>query len=127
MQGYSEDLVDMVRSVTGVELDYSLGSVEQLEEFIDVLVEAVPSGLWARVSGQRHRNLRDFAKALGGYSGEVLRRERGGTWEFDRALFPAPTAYGLRGDYGLIWPTARAQLRIENGISDSLYAYLQRV
>ena len=125
-RAYSEDLVEMVRVVTGVELDYSVASVEQLEEFIDVLVEAVPGGLWARISGQRQRNLRDFAKALGGYSGEVLRRTRGGTWEFDGALSPSPTAFGLRGEYGLVWPTAWAQLRIANGASNSLYTYVLR-
>jgi hypothetical protein len=70
MIGYAQDAVEHARKHHAIELDYSEESIETLE------------GLIAKMSAQdlpaEKQDL--YAKMWGGYFGEIIRRQHGGTW-----------------------------------------------
>ena len=62
--------------------------------------------------------------ALGGYIGEVIRRERGGEWVADDADEAGEINIALRlADGSLCWPVQRAMKRVSSGDSESIVIY----
>ena len=78
---------------------------------------ARPGGLLATDFGPR-------VFALGAYTGEVIRRDRGGEWHADDDDPGAEVNVELRlPGGGVIWPVQRAMKRCLNGAEDGIAAY----
>jgi hypothetical protein len=115
-EAYSLDAVDFAARSLDITLDWSEGSIRQVEEMLGRLHDDMPSArptqdeVWV------------FAKAFGSYMGEVLRRHHGGEWgtiSMDGQSFP-----GLRQANGvLIWPWSKAHKRLTNGAEDNVWHY----
>jgi hypothetical protein len=115
---YALDAVDFASTNFGVTLDWSDGSVRQVEEMLgrlhDDMERAQPAedAVWT------------FAKAFGSYVGEVLRQRHGGQWgmvHMGEQSFPGLERPGGR----LCWPWGRAHKRIVNGPEDNIWHYYQ--
>ncbi len=110
-EAYALDAVDAAKANFGIDLDWSIESIRDVETMF----------------GQLHDHLDEkpsddaldmFAKAFGSYVGEVIRRKHGGEWgmlALQDEEFP-----GL--SLG-IWPWSRAYKRIVNGPEDNIWHY----
>jgi hypothetical protein len=127
MLAYALDAVDHAKQVMGVDLDFTLESIEKVESILDAMFRAKPKSLLAKLV-KRAPSLKDidlFAKAYGGYIGEVLRRQGGGEWYLDEDIVPGQTVIGLRKGSVRIWPAAKVGKRLTNGPEDNVWHYYQ--
>ena len=129
MAAYAEDAIDYVRQNFETELDYSEGSVELIEALLSAIHEQMPPEIRAQITddGPPPEVIDQFAKMLGGYVGEVMRRNWGGTWKDHSAAFPGELVYTLElGDGGGdVWPHFKAGKRLINGPEDNIWDYFQ--
>lgn len=70
------DAMKLSRKFFVVELDYSLASLEKLEEMFDQWRYALPGG-------DTPENVEKLVRVWGAYAGEVVRRSSGGEWVSD--------------------------------------------
>lgn len=112
MHAVAAAAVGRAREAYGVELDFSPGSVERVEEILARLHEAARAG--EPVDARRE------ALTWGAYIGEVIIREKGGRWERDHSA-------GGPGSFPLLWgdhasfPIGWCGKRIENGEEDNVW------
>ncbi len=128
MRAYAEDGVDFAEAKFSKKLDYSENSVEQVEEILSALYDSVPKGFVSRMlrSGPTPEQIQSLSKALGGYVGEVMRRNWGGHWKLESAAFPGETVVTLELDNGGdVWPHFKAGKRLTNGPEDNIWHYFQ--
>lgn len=124
MEAYSVDAVEFARKHFGYELDYSLESIRQLELMLDRFHNDLPKGLrgWFK-RGLSEKQISTWAKVFGGYLGETMRRQLGGTWiigneePFDRVVC-------LKVHTTTCAPPLRAYKRMMNGPEDNVYDYV---
>jgi hypothetical protein len=113
----------------GIALDYSTGSMERLEELLTNLYNSIPRGLFARLTKPTPsaQDMNRIAMMLGGYIGEVIRKNAGGgTWTTESEAFPGEKVMTFRTTGGLdLWPHARVLKRLENGPEDNVWHYFQ--
>jgi hypothetical protein len=116
-------LVEVARTRHNIALDWSDGSVEQIESLADVYWRTRPQSPPDPAAVQRM--LVGIANDLGGYVGEVFRRNHGGEWGWvtgatgDR--FP-----GMRAPSGqMFWPSGRARNRLADGPENNIWDYYQ--
>ena len=84
MIAYAEDAVDFARNNFGVTLDYSVSSVKHVEEMANKLYESTPRGIFRFFKkAPKPTKVDSVCKMLGGYVGEVYRREKGGQWDIN--------------------------------------------
>jgi hypothetical protein len=115
---YALDALNLANSDFGIELDWSDKSVEKVEEILGRLHDDM-----AR-SNPPEDAVWTFAKAFGGYVGEVMRKHHGGEWgmiNLDGKSFPGIQQKGGQ----LCWPMGRAHKRIVNGPEDNIWHYYQ--
>jgi hypothetical protein len=116
MVAYAQDAVEHARASSGVALDYSFGSLEDVENILEKLHRSLPP----EPSGERptQKDIDTVSKMYGGYIGEVFRKVGGGEWQDDASL--------RKGDLR-IWPASKAYKRITNGSEDNVWVYSQVV
>ena len=127
MLGYAEKAVEMARS-RGVQLDYSLKSVHQVEELAAAIRRRSEKRLHSDEYGDpapdwdpsEHPDYSELALMLGAYIGEVMRRRWGGNLHN-----PGQGARLLAGSEDLN-PCGLAFLRLTQG-RDNLAKYVRRV
>jgi hypothetical protein len=118
-EAYALDAVDFARDNFRRILDWSNGSVADIEAILSVfhaqLAEAKPSeeDVWV------------FAKMFGSYIGEVYRRNHGATWgmvNMQGQEFP-----GMKSTHGdkTFWPWGKVHNRLMNGDEDNVWFYYQ--
>jgi hypothetical protein len=129
MAAYAEDAIDYVRTNFQTELDYSEQSVQLVEALLGALHEQMPAELRAQChKGPPPETIDQFAKAFGGYVGEVMRRNWGGRWKHETAAFPGEAHYTLQLRAGSdVWPHYKAGKRIINGPEDNVWDYFQTI
>jgi hypothetical protein len=119
---YGADMVDLARSEAGVELDFSVDSVRDVEAIAGRLAAAKPRfGLRARDAEAKRE---EQARTIGFYVAETLRLSWGGDhgWVSDGE---GSRVYGLRlPDETLCTPVARARDRLTSGADADLVAYV---
>ncbi len=73
-----------------ISLDYSEGSVQQVETVLATLSETMPKGALGKLftKGPSQREIEQMAKMFGGYVGEVIRPAWGVRWKLESAAFP---------------------------------------
>src|SRR5665213_533607 len=126
MGAYALDAVDHAKSNFAVELDFSPGSVEKVEEILTKLCASRPTGFLAKLfrKGPSDDDVDQMAKMYGGYIGEVLLRRAGaGSWYFDDQIMPGLIVYGLECNGGKFWPQIKVHKRMANGPEDNVWFY----
>ncbi len=121
MAAYAEDAVDYAKQ-QGVLLDYSRESIEKIEKIAGKLHAAMPKGFLGKLFRRppSDAELDAISKVLGGYVGEVMRREKGGEWQVNTEL----NALGLRlADDHWVFPPTKAYKRIVDGPGDNIWSF----
>jgi hypothetical protein len=116
-EAYSLDACDFFRDHLSITLDWSDGSIRDVESVMERFHQEAAG---ARPS-QDH--VMQFSKMFGSYVGEVYRRNHGGIWgwvEADGQRFP-----GMRDDKSdtMFWPVGRAQKRLIEGAENNMWDY----
>ena len=126
MQAYAQDTVDYARNQFQVDLDFSENSLQQVEQILATLHNALPKGALGKLfkSGPSQEQIGDMAKGWGGYIGEVIRRRWGGEWTTETAAYPG-TVITLRVLGYDIFPPAKVYKRLTNGSEDNIWHYYQ--
>ena len=125
MEAYALDAVDFAREHFGYDLDYSVESVERVEQILARFHDELPSGLGKALRRGRpsEEQIEQQAKVWGGYLGEVIRRRWGGTWTIPTEG-PMANAFCLKLGETLISPPGKAYKRIVDGPGDSVSFYV---
>lgn len=126
MEAYSQDAVDYVYKIDQTKLDFSETSVKTIERISANLHEALPRGIFSKIlkQGPSEDNIENMAKMLGGYLGEVIRRQWGGEWSLETTA-QVGKVLTLHVKSSDIFPTAKVYKRITNGSEDNLWHYYQ--
>ena len=121
MKAYAEDAVDYTAKVFGITLDYSSDSVARVEDVAVELHNTMPRRIFRALGfGPSKKELDVLSKMLGGYVGEVIRRQKGGTWKINDEL----QAIGLQLNADTwIFPPAKVHKRIVNGPEDNILSF----
>jgi hypothetical protein len=129
MAAYALDAVDHARASSGVELDFSIESVREVERVLDLMFKRKPRGFFGSLfrRAPSPEDISTFAKMYGGYVGEVVRKVRGGEWYMDSEVSPGSMIVGLRRGDTRIWPTAKVGKRLINGAEDNVWSYFRIV
>lgn len=115
-EAYSLDAVDLAARNFDVTLDWSEGSIRQVEQMLGQLHDEMSR------AHPPEDAISTFAKAFGSYIGEVLRRHHGGEW--GTITMDGQSLPGLRqAGGGLIWPWGKAYKRLTNGAEDNVWHY----
>ncbi|MFY9627500.1 MAG: hypothetical protein WAK03_05015 [Methylocystis sp.] len=116
----SADQVSKALSQSGYKADFSLESLKEIDRFFDEQAsngQPTPGGLLSQQLGAR-------LFAIGGYIGEVIRRQNGGEWQGDDNAPDAEINIAVRLKTGVIlWPVQRAIKRFKNGAEDGIWIY----
>ena len=104
--------------------DFSAASLWEVERFFD---EHAPYGQ-ARPEGLLGEQLGLRLFGLGGYVGEVLRRQVGGRWHGNDEDPSAEINVALQlSDGSVVWPVQRVMRRFQNGREDCVVVYAAAV
>jgi hypothetical protein len=126
MKAFSLDAADYALMHYGLSLDYSPESLAHVEVIATALHKEMPKGFFAKLfkRGPSAQDLDLMSKMLGGYVGEVIRRQRGGEW----AIFEAFKTLGLKfSEDEWAFPLAKAYKRLTEGAEDDLNAFYKVV
>jgi hypothetical protein len=116
----SERLVVLAKDSFGIELDYSDESIRQVERIAGVLHRTMPPE--EERDDDYRLKLKAYSDDLGAYIGEVMRRHHGAVWGLSHDGDASYVAM-LTPRKTIIWPTGRAEKRIENGPEDYIWFY----
>lgn len=125
MESYAQDAVDFAQNNFKITLDYSPESIEYIEKIAAQLEASIPKSKFARLfkKGPSDEEIDQVCKMLGGYIGEVYRRERNGEWGFNQDVAPGNLVIELKcGDLAM-FPPAKVHKRLVNGAEDNLQSY----
>jgi len=118
-EAYSLDCVDFAKQHFKLKLDWSDGSVREIETMLERFHAESSS------AKPTQEQISKFAKVFGSYVGEVFRRNHGAKWGM--VALGGDTFPGLRADKDgtTFWPWGRAQNRLVNGPEDNMWHYYQ--
>jgi len=110
-------------------LDYSVESIEVVEQQLARLHNQIPKGFFARLikKAPSESEIKLMSYTFGAYIAEVLKRQFGGVWSNESKLHPGqeiPT-FHLGGSGGEIWPQIKVEKRLRNGEEDNVWHYFQ--
>lgn len=116
----SAEWIAKALSSSGYKADFSIESLKEIDRFID---EQAPNGI-PKPDGLLGTDLGSRVFAIGGYVGEVIRRNVGGEWEGkdETSEDEVNIAIHLKNDT-TIWPVQRVMKRLKNGSEDGIYVY----
>jgi hypothetical protein len=117
-EAYSLDAVDHAKNA-GIRLNWSDQSIAKVEAILEILHEEMSR---AKPSAEQ---VFTFAKMYGSYTGEVFRKNHGGTWgmvTINEDSFPGMEATKASVSF---WPWGRVRNRILNGPEDNVWHYYQ--
>jgi hypothetical protein len=118
----ADELVDVARDTHHITLDFSDASVELVEEIADRYFRTRP--IAPPDLAAFDQMLRGIANDIGGYVGEVFRRNHGAAWGIVSDSETGDKIPGLQTSRGaLFWPTGRARNRLTNGGEDNIWHY----
>jgi hypothetical protein len=127
MAAYADDAVNAARQMFSVELNYTPDSVQQVEFMLGELSRSVRRNWLQRLFrlGMTEDQTDTIAKMFGGYIGEIMRKDKGGTWQ----IIDSPTGEGnviaLVNGEDKIFPPAKAYKRLVNGKEHDVWLYFQ--
>jgi hypothetical protein len=129
MAAYAQDAVDFAKAQFQIDLDFSEASVEKVEAILGQLHGTLPKGFMGKLFGKKPslEQIRQMGMVLGGYVGEVMRREWGGRWKMESDAFPGQKVATLQIGGTDLWPHFKAGKRIQNGPEDNVWHYFQLI
>lgn len=121
---YAADFVELARGRLGVTLDFTIESVKDVERLAEDIRKTRPR--FPALHKDYATKMDGFAKGIGFYLAECMRRSWGGEhgfFEANGSRFP-----GLRlPDGSLCWPVGRAQKRLSEGRESDLVVYAREM
>jgi hypothetical protein len=116
-EAYALDACDFLRDHFRITLDWSDGSIQQIESAMDRFHREAAK---AKPSPEQ---VMQFAKMFGSYIGEVYRKNHGASWglaELNGQKFP-----GLKAQKSdtTFWPWGRAKNRLVDGAENNVWHY----
>ena len=112
--------IDHAKSKFRVDLDFSLESVERLEQVLEQLHRTIPKGFMGKIFGVAITgSIESMSKIYGSYLGEVLRKHAGGEWVITDA------GVSLTKADAQVWPAAKVYKRLTNGAEDNVAVYFK--
>ena len=128
MSAYALDAVDYCNQAFGVPLDYSEESIKSVEEVLVQLYASLPKSFVSRLlkRGPSQKQIDSICKMLGGYVGEVMRRQWGGSWKLASNVAPGAVVVTLELPGGTdVWPQSKVAKRLSNGSEDNVWSYFR--
>ena len=116
----ADDFVSQAKAATGLDLDYSARSLQQVEQILEHF----------HSSKDRPEGFKGLLFTCGAYVGEVLRRQHGGRWvalaslpektsrNVSEYVTDLPIAFECEGVF--LSPYDKVRKRVENGAEDSI-------
>lgn len=125
MFAYAEDTVDFARANFGIELDFTVDSLEHVEYMAAQLYQTKPKNLLSKIfrKGPTEEEIQQMCKMLGGYVGEIYRKVNGGDWAINQEF----QAIGVQCGESWVFPPAKVHKRLTNGSEDNLMSYFRVV
>lgn len=127
VQGLCNDAMDFAKETYSVNLDFSEKSVELVEQILGKAYNDLPHFL-AMPEGKLEL-AKEYFKTLSGLMGaligEVLRRQVGGIWYWEKKAFAPDTLLALRIGNETIFPINKVYKRLTNGPEDDVYFYFK--
>jgi uncharacterized protein DUF3806 len=120
-EAYALDARDYAQRAFHITLDWSDASVEKVEVILDDLYRQKQ----VMKSPPKEEQVVTFAKMLGGYVGEVFRRNHGAEWGMVKLGGGSIPGLRATGTEHLFWPMGKVQKRLENGPEDNVWHYYQ--
>ena len=107
-------------------LDFSRESIERVERICTILFNAIPKNFFSKLI---RRNPTDeqklqISKLFGGYIGEVMRKDFGGSWDIKNPFNQGNTVLLTIGEMEMS-PVAKVYKRLTNGPEDNVWHYFQ--
>jgi len=126
MANYAKAAVEYSRNTLNVDLDYSVGSVERVEQILSDIYRKFPKGRLTRRLLQifGRKGLQATCNMFGGYIGEVMRRQLGGTWTRDPRV---ANTFCLCKNGNRIFPPSKVYKRLTDGENNNVWLYAQVV
>jgi len=120
MRAQGENAVGFARSGFSAKLDFTGRSLKSVESILQMIREHLqsPEHTWT------DKQLWSFCLMLGGYVGEVLRRECGGEWQVSPLTAPILQITAGGGCVSTS-PCEKVHERLTDGPNDSIYQYYQ--
>ncbi|MCG8521910.1 MAG: hypothetical protein MI744_06865 [Pseudomonadales bacterium] len=116
----SAEWISQALSSSGYKADFSLESLKEIDRFFE---EHASNGE-PKATGLLSQDLGARLFAIGGYIGEVIRRNQGGAWHGNDLDPNAEINVELRLPNGkAMWPIQRAMKRLKLGKEESIHAY----
>ena len=117
------ELVATALTSDGYEADFTPASLWEIDRFFDEQTRKGGPRRWGLLA--QDTGLRLFS--IGGYVGEVIRRDVGGEWESYDADPEARAQRRTRlPDGSIVWPVQRAIERMRNGAEAAIVPYASR-
>ena len=109
----------------GVQLDFSPGSIQVLEQLLTVLYDNFPRGWWAKLRRKQYSEERIWHLSVppGAYLGETIRRTIGGRWTCRVKAYPDEAQYMVLSGGSIIAPISKVFKRLADGPADDVNAY----
>jgi hypothetical protein len=128
MRDQAQFAVEYSAQVFGVTLDYSEASIEQVEKMLGKLYDAIPKGTGDSIvkkSPTPQEILNKVSMSVGGYIGEVMKRQWGGKWKQNSPLRPDQELLTLEIVGIDVWPHMKVGKRLTNGPEDDVWFYFR--
>jgi hypothetical protein len=120
VEAFAKDAVADAKAQFNLTLDYSPSSIEHLERIVAAKYEEIQEKPILPIQ------MEALAKVWGAYLGEVIRRQRGGTWSTAKEG-PYAGLCILQSGAEQICPLGKVYKRLVNGEEDNLYFYSQLI
>ena len=127
MAAAAESAVQHARKYWTTELDYSPGSIEDVELILARMYESIPRRFIDRFFKKKpsDEQMAQIAISYGAYVGEVLRKEFGGTWTKQNIMDQQDVLALNFGKGNTVFPPGKVWKRLQNGEEDNVYAFYQ--
>jgi len=124
MEAHAADAVDYAATCHHIELDFSPNSIDAIEKIAGRLHDDLPRGFLGKIfnRGPSDFEFNTICKILGGYVGEVIRRERGGNWGHHEGIIALQLGPDL-----WIFPVQKVFKRLKNGPEDNVASFYRVV
>lgn len=139
MRDFAEAAVEMARTMQ-IELDYSEGSLEDVERILARLHDEardwrIAASATSAVQGESDAHpaepppsqMDDMCKLWGSYFGEVVRRRWGGEWSIETYPGSSFATLTLTVTAGKLFPSMKVYRRLTEGEADNLWTFYQSV
>ncbi len=123
IEAYAADAVEAARADFQTDLDYSIESLQRLDEILGILYQVTHHERHSGAEPERLEQMTEmFTKMWGSYLGEVLRRKWGGQWSIP-SDGPYEGMAALTIGRLVTSPMARTYKRIMSGEAESVLGY----